>query len=154
MQQLRLSFGTLLVILITFQISQAQISSTLKGIIIDAKSKAPLGFASVKVFQNQKMITGNVTNENGAFEFKIPTGKYALETEFIGFKKYISSEINLTENILDLGQISLIESDNSLDELVVQGEKSSMELALDKRVFNVGKDLANAGGSAQDILSH
>jgi hypothetical protein len=76
MQQLRLSFGTLLVILITFQISQAQISSTLKGIIIDAKSKAPLGFASVKVFQNQKMITGNVTNENGAFEFKIPSGKY------------------------------------------------------------------------------
>lgn len=152
MQQLRLSFGTLLVILITFQISQAQISSTLKGIIIDAKSKAPLGFASVKVFQNQKMITGNVTNENGAFEFKIPSGKYTLETEFIGFKKYTSSEINLNENILDLGQISLSESDNSLDELVVQGEKSSMELALDKRVFNVGKDLANAGGSAQDIL--
>jgi ferric enterobactin receptor len=34
----------------------------------------------------------------------------------------------------------------------VQGEKSSVELSLDKRVFNVGKDLANAGGTAQDIL--
>src|SRR5690606_22735796 len=27
-----------------------------------------------------------------------------------------------------------------------------MELSLDKRIFNVGKDLANAGGSASDIL--
>ena len=29
-----------------------------------------------------------------------------------------------------------------------------MELALDKKIFNVGKDLANAGGTASDILSN
>ena len=41
---------------------------------------------------------------------------------------------------------------NNLDEIVVQGEKTVMQLSLDKRIFNVGKDLANAGGSASDIL--
>lgn len=41
---------------------------------------------------------------------------------------------------------------DTLSEVTVTGEKSSMKLALDKRVFNVGKDLANAGGSALDVL--
>ncbi|HLO45419.1 MAG TPA: TonB-dependent receptor [Leadbetterella sp.] len=152
MYQFRLSLGTILVLLSAIQFTFAQNNSNLKGKIIDAQNKAPLGFASVKLFQNQKMITGNVTTENGEFDFKIPTGKYTIETEFIGYKKYISAEINLTESGLDLGEIGISQSDKSLEALVVQGEKSSMELALDKRVFNVGKDLANAGGSAQDIL--
>jgi ferric enterobactin receptor len=152
MHQFRLSLWTILVLISAIQFAFAQNNSNLKGKIIDAQNKAPLGFASVKIFQNQKMITGNVTTENGEFDFKIPTGKYTLETEFIGYKKYTSTEINLTESGLDLGEIGISQSDKSLDALVVQGEKSSMELALDKRVFNVGKDLANAGGSAQDIL--
>lgn len=41
---------------------------------------------------------------------------------------------------------------DTLSEVTVTGEKSSMKLMLDKRVFNVGKDLANAGGSALDVL--
>lgn len=140
------------ILFISIKISFAQTGTVLRGKIIDASNKTALGFASVKVFQNQKMIIGNVTNENGEFEFKLIPGKYVLETDFIGYKKYTSIEINLTETPLYLGEIAINASDNSLDELVVQGEKSSMELALDKRVFNVGKDLANAGGSAQDIL--
>ena len=39
-------------------------------------------------------------------------------------------------------------------EVVVQAEKSYMQLSLDKKIFNVGKDLANAGGSASDILTN
>jgi outer membrane receptor protein involved in Fe transport len=152
MHHLRFFFGTLVFIVLSSQYSHSQTNSLLKGKVIDGQNKAPLSFTSVKVFQNSKMITGNVTNENGEFEFKIPTGKYTLETEFVGYKKYISTEINLTESGLDLGEIGISQADKSLDALVVQGEKSSMELALDKRVFNVGKDLANAGGSAQDIL--
>src|SRR5690606_36262395 len=38
--------------------------------------------------------------------------------------------------------------------IVVEGEKSQMELYLDKRVFQVGKDLSNISGSASDILDN
>jgi len=48
----------------------------------------------------------------------------------------------------------LAASSSTLDEVVVQAEKSTMVLALDKKIFNVGKDLSNAGGSASDILSN
>ena len=150
MQHLRILFGTLLIFISNFSFSQS--SFPLKGRIIDSKNQSPLSFASVKVFQNQKMITGNISNENGEFELKLAEGKYQLEVEFVGYKKYSSTELILTNEGLNLGDIAVNSSDQSLDELVVQGEKSSMELSLDKRVFNVGKDLANAGGSASDIL--
>ena len=42
----------------------------------------------------------------------------------------------------------------TLEEVIIQAERSSMQLSLDKKVFNVGLDLANAGGSAADILTN
>jgi outer membrane receptor protein involved in Fe transport len=74
--------------------------------------------------------------------------------EFMGFEALKSSVFTLSskQNAVDLGSISLQSSTADLDEVVVQGEKTLMELSLDKRVFNVGKDLANAGGNASDIL--
>jgi hypothetical protein len=58
----------------------------------------------------------------------------------------------MPENCSDYYQLGV--SSNTLDEVVVQAEKSSVELSLDKRIFNVGKDLANAGGNATEILSN
>ncbi len=41
-----------------------------------------------------------------------------------------------------------------LDVVEVRAEKSQMQISLDKRVFNVGKDLANRGGTADDLLDN
>ena len=41
-----------------------------------------------------------------------------------------------------------------MSEVTVRAEKSSLELKLDKRVFNVGKDLSNKGGTAEEILEN
>jgi outer membrane receptor protein involved in Fe transport len=60
--------------------------------------------------------------------------------------------INRENRQRDLGLIKLTGTAENLDEVVVQGQKNLMELSLDKRIFNVGKDLANAGGTATDIL--
>ena len=55
---------------------------------------------------------------------------------------------------VDLGVVTLTEDSQVLEEVVVQGEKASMELQLDKRVFNVQKDLSNVGRNASDILGN
>ena len=51
-----------------------------------------------------------------------------------------------------MGTIKLGVNSETLVEVEVRAEKSSVQMTLDKRIFNVGKDLANAGGSAADIL--
>ena len=61
---------------------------------------------------------------------------------------------SITDGMADLGVIQLHEDSQSLDEVVVRGERSRTEFKLDKRVFNVGQDLTSAGASALDVLNN
>ncbi|GAB3891680.1 outer membrane beta-barrel family protein [Larkinella knui] len=129
-----------------------------KGKALDAQTNAPLIFASVRLFKpaDSSFVAGAITTETGDFSVDAAAGTYYAVLEFIGYKPLKKSAIRLTrENSpLDLGTLKLAASASTLDEVVVQGEKSSMEFSLDKKIFNVGKDLANAGGTAADILSN
>ncbi len=127
-----------------------------KGRVLDSLSAAPLAFASVRIFNSgdRKLVDGNITSESGEFNIALRFGRYYAEIEFMGYGSYTSPEFTLSEANAErsLGVIYMTSSVNTLGEVVVQAEKSSMELSLDKKIFNVGKDLANAGGTASDIL--
>lgn len=129
-----------------------------KGKLTEAATGTPLGYASVRILQmpENKLVNGALTDESGAFAVELPYGAYIAEIEFIGFELHKTGVFTLSkENALrDLGTIPLAASSSNLDEVVVTAEKSTMVLALDKKIFNVGKDLANAGGSATDILTN
>lgn len=129
---------------------------TVKGKVIDSLSAAPLGFASVRIFDEseKKLVDGNITTEAGQFSIAVPYGRYYAEVEFMGYNSAVTAPFTLSaqsENY-DFGTLTLSPSVSTLEEVIVQAEKSSMELSLDKKIFNVGKDLANAGGTATDIL--
>ncbi|UBM58140.1 TonB-dependent receptor [Marinilongibacter aquaticus] len=128
----------------------------LSGKVLDFDTKAPLSFASVRIFTSADSTVkdGGITDENGKFNFDLPFGQYFVNVEFMGYEAFNSPAIRLSDNnkTVDLGELSLKGTASNLDEVTVRAEKSSMELSLDKRVFNVGKDLANAGGSASEIL--
>ncbi len=53
-----------------------------------------------------------------------------------------------------MGTIGLSADGQTLDEVVVRAEKSQTEFKLDKRVFNVGKDLSSTGASVLEVLNH
>jgi outer membrane receptor protein involved in Fe transport len=150
-----LLFGVcLLVCKTTF--SQTGGKGVIKGKVVDSVSAAPLGFASVRVFdfEERKLVDGNITNESGEFSLSIPYGKYYAEVEFMGYQSNVTQPFSLSSDngAHNFGVITLSTATSTLDEVIVQAEKSSMELSLDKKIFNVGKDLANAGGTATDIL--
>ena len=126
------------------------------GRVVDSQSNEPLSFSSVRIFKtsDSSLVDGNITNDQGRFSLTVPFGQYYANIEFIGYDAlntpfFVISDENPK---VELGDIKINSSSQSLDEVVVQAERSSMELTLDKRVFNVGKDLANAGGSAAQIL--
>ena len=126
-----------------------------KGTLTDQKSQEPLPFATVSIYtEKDSLIGGGISDENGGFLIETPYGKFYALIEFMGFESIKTPVFGISrENpIADLGEILMTISAADLSEVVVQGEKTIMELSLDKRVFNVGKDLANAGGNASDIL--
>ncbi len=133
----------------------SQQKGRVKGVIIDQSNSEPLPFATVGIFtQKDSLVGGGITDEDGKFQVDVAFGQYYGLVEFMGFgpRKTAMFSISKENSNLDLGTLSLSATAADLNEVVVQGEKTLMELSLDKRIFNVGKDLANAGGNASDIL--
>jgi outer membrane receptor protein involved in Fe transport len=148
--------GYLILIVLLFPHSVlGQREIIISGTVAD-ELKAPMAFSNVAVYKSldSTLVSGTVTDEVGAFRITVKPGAYYIKVSFISFKDKLIGNILINDQNIELGEIVLVPATEVLDEIVVQGEKSSMELALDKRIFNVGKDLANAGGTAADILTN
>jgi len=131
----------------------AQISIT--GKVVEKNTKHPLEFATI-ILTNPttgKLIIGETTNSKGEFSINTKKGNYNIKIEFIGFKNHLINNISISKNY-SLQTILLQENSQALDEIEVIAEKSTTEYKLDKRVFNVGKDLISKGGSVNDILNN
>lgn len=127
----------------------------IRGTVQDFSNKEPLPFSTIGVFtERDSLVGGGISDENGKFTVDLPFGKFYALVEFMGYEAKKTSVFTLSreDQNFDFGEIALSTTASDLSEVVVQGEKTVMELSLDKRIFNVGKDLANAGGNASDIL--
>src|SRR5918993_930331 len=148
----------LTILLWNFSDTLAQSKGQIKGKILDSLSSAPVSFATIRVFSTdeKKLINGDISHDAGDFSIEISYGRYYAEIDFMGYESRKTATFLLSEGnpIHDFGVIKLATSVSTLDEVVVQAEKSTMELSLDKKVFNVGKDLANSGGTASDVLTN
>ncbi len=145
----------LLFVLTGFSGFSQQNKAKLTGTIQEKSTGNPLGFASVAIYSpSDSLVAGGISEENGKFSIDVPFGNFYALVEFMGFESHKTQVITFSRenNKVDLETIELESTAGDLEEVVVQGEKTLMELSLDKRIFNVGKDLANAGGTANDIL--
>ncbi|MFD2933027.1 TonB-dependent receptor domain-containing protein [Spirosoma flavum] len=137
------------------QTATPQRQSWIRGTLVDEK-KAPTPFTTVSLHRtaDSSLVTGVIADESGAFAVQAKPGQYYLKVSAVSYREKIVPVITIGEQDKQVGTLVLVASAKRLDEVVVVGEKSQMELALDKRIFNVGKDLANAGGTASDILKN
>jgi len=131
----------------------------IKGEVIDQSSQAALEFATISIFakKDSTLLTGGITETDGSFSFNLkPAGPMYAEVEFIGYESLVIDNIvpEKGKPVIDMGVIVMSVGGINLDEVVVRAEKSDMQFSLDKRIFNVGKDLASRGGNASDVLDN
>ncbi len=145
---------TTLITLITFNSfgTNEPIKKDITGIVLDAISQTPLEFATVSIFKDGTLIDGIITDLEGKFTLNAEIGTYQLKVEYLSFKTH-EQTISFSSH-LDLGSILLEEDSESLNEIMIVAEKSTVELKLDKKVFNVGKDLLSQNGSLSQILDN
>lgn len=129
--------------------------TTLSGVVTDESSGQPIPYATVLVKNKTTaaVITGSTTSDDGNFKITYEDQPAVLEISFVGFQTKLINDVP-TGGTHDLGTIVLGMSTESLDEVVVTAETSTMEFKLDRRVFNVGQDLSSAGMGALDVLSN
>ncbi|MEX6625346.1 TonB-dependent receptor domain-containing protein [Tenacibaculum salmonis] len=127
---------------------------TLSGKVVESNTKQPLEYATlVLTHTRSKRVSGGITDTKGNFSIEVPKGEYSIKVEFIGFKTKNSSNKRLTENT-NLGIITLSEDAEKLNEVEIIAEKSTVEIRLDKKIYNVGKDMTVKGGTASDVLDN
>lgn len=127
---------------------------SITGKVVDANSNQPLEYATIVLNNTDtQKISGGITDMEGKFDIKTPTGNYEISVEFISFNSKKYPKQNITSD-LNLGTIKLSEDSKSLDEVVIIAEKTTVDIRLDKKVFNIGKDLSIRGGNASDVLGN
>lgn len=147
----KILFSFILLILITNTNAQ---TISVSGSVIEAETQQKLEYATI-VFTpiKGKKVTGGITDANGKFNIEIRPGTYNISVEFLSLETKTFNYKKLTEDT-NLGVIALNPSAEALDEVEIIAEKSTVEIRLDKKIYNVGKDMTVKGGSASDVLDN
>ncbi len=132
----------------------------LQGVVIDSSTSKPIEYASISLvsLENNELITGGLTNKDGIlFIEEIPLGKYAAVIEYIGYEKKEISPINLFPGTngsvrQNFGTVKLNISAVNMDVVQVVGDESTFIQTIDKKIFNVGRDISSSGGNGSDVL--
>lgn len=130
--------------------------SVIVGKVVDQANNAPVPYATVAVVSKStgKILSGTTSKDNGEFEINSDSSNIRLEITFIGFQKLVLNDLELRKGKTNLGSIGITQDSQSLREVQVQAERSVVEFKLDKRVFNVGQDIASTGAGALEVLNN
>ena len=127
----------------------------ISGVISDLESEELLEYATITLLDpnDNNVITGGITDNLGRFSIPAQAGKYNILIEFISFKNLNLNNVDLNKD-LNLGKIKLQLDYESLDEVEIIAEETSVEIRLDKKIYTVGKDLTVRGGTGTDVLDN
>jgi len=132
----------------------------LYGKIVENGTKQPVGYASMTVFiknssGQDSLVGGCLTQENGDFNLTgLPMGLLTIKVSFIGLKE-VSKTVKISppnDIEQDLGDLQMATDSQVLGTVEIKAEKSLTQISLEKRVFNVDKNITSTGGTAEDVL--
>jgi outer membrane receptor protein involved in Fe transport len=154
-------------------------TGSLYGKLVDSKNSKPIEYASVQLLANkydsvskkrkEVTVAGMLTKANGEFRLEnIPVfGPLKLRVTVVGFKPFeqaVSFDIkmgggnngDMTAMLgaldKDLGNIKIDVEEKTLENVTVTASNPGLRLGIDRKVFNVDKDLVSAGGTAVDVM--
>lgn len=151
------------------------------GKVVDANTGKAIEAASVQLLQNKldsvskkrkdQIVDGMLTNKRGEFSLEnlAVLANYKLKITAIGFKPYeqkvffnmngggsgqgdMSSMLSGIDK--DLGNIKMESDVQQMKEVVVTATRPQLTLAIDRKIFNVEKNLTSIGGTAVDVMKN
>ena len=145
------------------------------GKVVDSKTGKPIEYASVQLIQNKMdtltkkrkevVVAGMLTKSNGEFSLENVSlfGQSKLKITVIGFKAFeqtvsfdikpggdMSAMLNAIDK--DLGNVKIDIEEKVLENVTVSSARPGLQLGIDRKVFNVDKNIVSAGGTAVDVM--
>ena len=126
----------------------------ISGKVVDKETNQALEYATIVLKEEASgKVSGGITTVTGDFSINTKKGIYEISIEFLGFKPVVFKNKTVSSDI-NLGTISLATDENNLEAVEIIAEKSTVEIRLDKKIYNVGKDMTVKGGTAADVLAN
>ncbi len=149
------------------------------GKVLDTLNNKPLEAVSVLLIQNKfdtatkkrkdVVVGGMLTTKKGEFSIENVNvmGQYKLKITAIGFKTFeekVAFQLNMAgakngdmSSMLsavdkDLGNLTLSPDARQLENVTVTASKALFTMSIDRKVFNVEKNLTSVGGTAVDVM--
>lgn len=138
------------------QESMAQGKGKITGQVIDQAQKiVEFPTATLLKAKDSTLVKGALGDANGIFVFEnIPNGEYIVGISQMGYKKFFSPKIILTEenHQVNLSKVQVQEESKQLGEVVVSAQKPFIERQVDKTIVNVENSVVAAGSTALEVL--
>ncbi len=145
-------------LLTSYLSAQPNSPSAVVGKVVEASTGEPMEFVDVVLFNNESedFITGVITDEKGQFLFEDPAlGKYHVQVSFVGYETKKSRAFSVTPGKrTDLGEIRIEINVLLLEEVEVVGQRSILNLGIDRKVYNVEEDILSQTNSVTEILQN
>lgn len=146
------------------------------GKIVDSKTNKGMEAVSVQLIQSKfdtvlkkrrdTVLAGMFTPKSGNFSFEgLPIfGNYRLTITAIGYKpveQKVAFEMKMGQGDMsqamagvdkDLGNIKVDADAQVLESVTVTGSKPLMQMGIDRKIFNVEKNITSAGGTGVDVM--
>ena len=149
---------TIVILALLLSTIGAAAQGVIKGKAIDKITEEPLSFVNVKVTPqgSEKIVGGGMSDIDGQFSINIPeNGKYTLTLTYVGYKDLTRQvEISKEHSTASFSRLYMSEDAHTLKEVTVTGQRSTMKLEVDRKIFEVGQLINNAGQAASDVLEN
>jgi outer membrane receptor protein involved in Fe transport len=148
---------------------RASLNKGLFGKVIEGKSNKGVEAASVQVFalmingdgqRYDSLIGGMLTKPNGEFNFINLTlpDSFSVRVTAQGFaenSKTVAMDRSDQANVgMDVGNIKLASEADLLGSVTVVAQRPSLQMGIDRKIFNVDKNITSTGGTAVDVMKN
>ena len=131
-----------------------ELQNKITGTVLEKGTNQAIELAGISILnETNRPIASTASNARGEFSVLIAPGTYTVKISFIGYKEIVLPQLAVLGD-QQLATVYLEPDAQLLEAVDVNSEKSTLEYQLDKKVFNVGKDLVSKGGSATDLLNN
>ncbi|WP_109852069.1 outer membrane beta-barrel family protein [Aquimarina sp. AU58] len=136
---------------IGFSIMSGQEIKMLKGTVKDQTTQEIIPYATVAVYNNKgELVDGISTNDEGQFLLETDKIFTYFEVSFIGYQTALVqfSEVGDPTNI----SIRLQSMASTLDEIVIEADRTTTQLKIDRKIIDIGADIQQSGTTALEAF--
>ena len=148
---------------------RASLNKGLFGKVTESKSNKGVEAASVQVFalmrnsegeKYDSLIAGMLTKPNGYFNFTNLTlpDTFDIRITAQGFadnSKIVAMDRADKANLgMDVGNIKLASEADLLGSVTVVAQRPTLQMGIDRKIFNVDKNITSTGGTAVDVMKN